>query len=107
MAPQVFDEKKLATLTADTWSFGCLLYEMCTFKAPYGGDEIEAVKNLADPKGKPPGKTEKVTNSKIGQIISKCWTRDPNKRSNMKSILQDLEKLMDIGKHLMLNNKKR
>jgi NIMA (never in mitosis gene a)-related kinase len=55
MAPEVFDEHKEATITADTWSFGCLLYEMCTHKGPYGNDNMIAVKNLVNPNGKPPG----------------------------------------------------
>jgi serine/threonine protein kinase len=95
-APEVVDEHTKASVVADTWSFGCVLYEMCTHTAPYYNNNVIAIKNLSSPNGEPPGDISKVKNERIAEIIGKCWTRDPNQRPRMSIIYHQLRTLFGI-----------
>jgi serine/threonine protein kinase len=57
-APEVICGEWRATVAADVWACGCVLYEILALKRPFGepDDEEEALKNMVQQLGMPTGK---------------------------------------------------
>lgn len=77
-------------LKSDIWSFGVLLWEVYSNgKIPYPGwRNQETVDNILQGHRLP---APKDTAPFIAEIIARCWNEEPNRRPNIKHILQWLK----------------
>ncbi|KAL3311153.1 hypothetical protein Ciccas_010269, partial [Cichlidogyrus casuarinus] len=84
------------SIKSDVWAFGVLLWEIATYgKTPYPGVELCDVYPLLE-KGTrmdPPQGCPKD----INDIMQKCWHWEPEMRPSFKTILKQLEQIIDIG----------
>ena len=91
MANEVLGGAKLYNLSADVYSFGVLLWEICTCTAAYEDiNTLEQFKTQVSKKGmRPP--LFYVRSHKLRQLIAECWNQDPNKRPTMGHVRSRLE----------------
>ena len=77
----------------DTWALGCILYQMCTFKHPFGSleDVRQMVQNILQ--SEPDyDLIPKEYSSKTTAFIKLFLTKDPDKRPKVAEIFEKLEK---------------
>ncbi|KAL7519776.1 hypothetical protein ACHAWX_004530 [Stephanocyclus meneghinianus] len=97
MAPEVFEERYGPK--ADIWSVGGVIYQMATGSPPWKDlghkNPISLffhLKNTSDPPKLPPStssRSDEYSFSLFEEIISKCFQRDPTKRPNASTLLND------------------
>ncbi|KAJ3685762.1 hypothetical protein LUZ61_014926 [Rhynchospora tenuis] len=88
MAPEVIAHK-LYDHKADVFSFGILLWELLTGKVPYDDmTPVQAAIGVVQKGLRPTIPNE--TNSKLAELIEKCWQQEPSLRPDFSQILEAL-----------------
>lgn len=88
-APEILKSESTVTAKADSYSFGMILWEVCTGKRPYAGLSFEALtrKILAGHRENVP----ELIPIEFRGLITACWSATPEKRPDMAQIIQQLE----------------
>jgi eukaryotic-like serine/threonine-protein kinase len=105
MSPEQVRGKELDTRT-DLFSFGAVLYEMCTGMLPFRGDTSGVIfESILNRTPAPVVRLNPDTPSKLAEIISKCLEKDRNLRyqhaSDIRTDLQRLKRDIESGKAVL------
>ena len=79
MAPEQA-KGKAVDKRADIWAFGCVLYEMLTGRAPFGGETITDVIAAVVKSDPDWSALEASTPHQIRRLLARCLTKDPRAR---------------------------
>lgn len=96
MAPEVMENKNYS-LKADVYSFGIMIWEICTRKTPYEGkNQQEIALGLINKKIRPDKSLiPRDTPAGLVDLMEFCWHEDPTVRPNFEQILKFLKKILD------------
>jgi NIMA (never in mitosis gene a)-related kinase len=83
-SPEIWENKSY-DFKSDIWSLGCLIYEICSLKAPFRGTSMKMVydkviKGIYDP-------IPKIYSRALGKIVYICLQVNPNNRPNCEQLL--------------------
>src|SRR5215831_11205388 len=94
MSPEQVKGKELDART-DLFSFGAVLYEMCTGMLPFRGDTSGVIfESILNRTPAPAGRLNTDTPSKLEEVISKCLEKDRSLRyQHASDIRTDLQRL--------------
>jgi len=92
MAPETMSRKEYSTKT-DVFSYGVVLYEICTRGSPWKGYEKTDVchKVLSGKRMLIPKEADGCPKI-LGSLMKKCWNHDPSKRPTFLQIIRKFEK---------------
>ena len=95
MAPEVIENKHY-TLKADVYSFGIMVWEICTRNTPYEGlNQQEIALKVTTQKLRPNiSLIPKETPNGIRELIEFCWDHEPSNRPNFEQITMLLKKII-------------
>lgn len=86
MSPEVLAGKK-PSKESDMYSFGCILYAICTLKLPFPeATKLQHFDYLILHAGKRPS-LKNVPNRLVRELISECWAQDPKERPSFDEIV--------------------
>ncbi|KAI5117272.1 hypothetical protein M0805_001002 [Coniferiporia weirii] len=90
-----------ATVAADTYSFAMTALQILTTKDPF--EEIRSPVQLLEAleRGERPARPEHRLihhglDDRLWELITRCWSQDPNARPPMEDVLTDLEKMREL-----------
>lgn len=94
MAPEIIVNKKYTT-KVDVYSYGIIIWEVCTRKIPYSCMSQQHIQfYVSVKKGRPNLKIiPKNTPNKIIQLMQMCWDHEPDKRPTFDYIVDFLRNL--------------
>ena len=94
MAPEIIVNKRYST-KVDVYSYGIIMWEVCTRKTPYSCMSQQQVQfYVSVKKGRPNLKIiPSDTPTKIVQLMQMCWDHEPDKRPNFDYIVDFLRNL--------------
>lgn len=89
MAPEILRENSVYNIKSDVYSFAMIAYEIVTQKKPFSenNEKWKLINKIVD--GIRPEFPEFVP-EKMKQLISLCWSCDPNKRPSFDYIYKEL-----------------
>jgi hypothetical protein len=89
-APELFDEKAELTGKADVWSFGLILYEICTDSPafPTALSPFDVIRQL---RGQCRPKIPIECGDYMISLICRCWSDDPPDRPSFADILKEFQ----------------
>ncbi|EJD08301.1 kinase-like protein [Fomitiporia mediterranea MF3/22] len=99
MSPELLlptrDQTTKHTKESDVWAFGMTAYELLAKKRPYHSLQLDAQVILAIVHGQRPEQPQNLVEcpmhyQKAWQICEECWSRDPNVRPKMATVLMAL-----------------
>ena len=95
MAPEVIKNNNY-TLKADVYSFGILIFEICSRKIPYNGMNLQQIQRfVAEEKGRPDiNLLEENSPIQLVNLMIKCWDDNCNNRPSFSQIIEYLKKLI-------------
>lgn len=95
MAPEVIENKHY-TLKADVYSFGIMVWEICTRKTPYEGMNQQQISMNVTIKQIRPDRSliPLETPSGLKELMEYCWDHEPNNRPNFEQITLLLSKIL-------------
>lgn len=91
-APELLQLNPVATKASDIYAFAIVLWEIVSCKPPYGDAEDSAILELVKE-----GHRESIPENcpeALGELIQKAWTKEPEKRPDIQSLLLRLENLI-------------
>ncbi|KAL3697333.1 hypothetical protein R1sor_011409 [Riccia sorocarpa] len=89
MAPEVICHKPY-NRKVDVYSFGIVLWELCTSKLPFEGMSfVQLAHAVSSDNHRPP--ISEVTSASFAKLIARCWDKDPSRRPEFREIVQYLE----------------
>lgn len=94
MAPEIIVKKRYST-KVDVYSYGIIIWEVCTRKTPYGCMSQQQVQfYVSVKKGRPNMKIiPNDTPPKIIQLMQMCWDHEPNNRPTFEFIVDFLRNI--------------
>jgi len=94
MAPEIIVKKRYST-KVDVYSYGIIIWEVCTRKTPYGCMSQQQVQfYVSVKKGRPNMKIiPSDTPPKIIQLMQMCWDHEPNNRPTFEFIVDFLRNM--------------
>ena len=94
MAPEIIVKKRYST-KVDVYSYGIIMWEVCTRKTPYGCMSQQQVQfYVSVKKGRPNMKIiPSDTPPKIIQLMQMCWDHEPNNRPTFEFIVDFLRNI--------------
>jgi serine/threonine protein kinase len=95
MAPEVCLHEDYS-LPADIYSYGILLWEVCTLEKPYGNySSLDQLKEKAvDSHHRPP--LRKIASPQLKALLKACWDPDPRVRPTFALVLKEVETMAGI-----------
>mmetsp|Transcript_44112 Transcript_44112/g.68971 ORF Transcript_44112/g.68971 Transcript_44112/m.68971 type:complete len:494 (+) Transcript_44112:82-1563(+) len=94
IAPEAWTSNSV-TVKSDVWSFGCLVIEACTGRAPWQGQTVEGIFRLLVTEQKNPSLDG--LHPAIKQIVAKCLLREPVHRPTFQQLALDFEECLGAG----------
>lgn len=94
MAPEVAESQHYG-VSADTYSFGILLWELCTLKKPFDKLTPDEIMELLV-KEKRPKLTRKDGSPKVQQLINTCWDGHAENRPAFATIHETLPGILNL-----------
>lgn len=91
MAPEVFNSEKYTT-KVDVFSFGLILWEMCSLERPWKEYKFQFQIEEAIVKGLRPVIPSFVPDV-LKSIIVECWSNSPDNRPEFSAVLRNLKKI--------------
>uniref|UniRef100_A0A7S0UV82 Protein kinase domain-containing protein n=1 Tax=Polytomella parva TaxID=51329 RepID=A0A7S0UV82_9CHLO len=103
MAPEVFRHEPYS-LKVDVYSYAMIIFQLFETNVPFAGqDPIEAARSAALEGSRPtfpPRRQLDPTHRNMRQLITQCWSPDPEQRPSFEEISQILEtELSKLPKH--------
>ena len=104
-SPEVWDNKSY-DFKSDIWSLGCLIYEICSLKAPFRGTSMKIVydkvmKGIYDP-------IPKIYSRALSGIVYICLQTNPINRPTCAQLLNIIDKQISMfnleGRKISVNN---
>ena len=94
MAPEIIVNKRYST-KVDVYSYGIIIWEVCTRKIPYSSMSQQHIQfYVSVKKGRPNLKIiPNDTPPKIVELMQMCWDHEPNNRPNFDYIVEYLRNL--------------
>eukprot|EP00029_Vermamoeba_vermiformis_P008566 TRINITY_DN4052_c0_g1_i1.p1 TRINITY_DN4052_c0_g1~~TRINITY_DN4052_c0_g1_i1.p1 ORF type:complete len:633 (+),score=103.05 TRINITY_DN4052_c0_g1_i1:134-2032(+) len=94
MAPESI-ASQMYSPKSDVWMFANVCYEILTNKMPFENEDIFTVAVDVRDEGRHPELPE-GTDSRLVEILEKCWSRDANDRPSMDTVIEEFEQKFDF-----------
>ncbi|XP_046869475.1 mitogen-activated protein kinase kinase kinase 7-like isoform X2 [Drosophila willistoni] len=101
MAPEVYDSRNY-TEKCDVYSFGITVWEMLAMQQPLNWYKKNFPLQLSVSRGERPsfGGPMKNCPKSMKELIESCWDQKPSNRPSMKSVIKELNDMIDSsGEH--------
>ena len=95
MAPEVIENKNYS-IKADVYSYGIMIWEMCTRMTPYGDMTQPQISLYVSVKKGRPDKSliPSHTPQLLVKLMEQCWDEEPNNRPSFEQIIDYLKRMM-------------
>lgn len=95
MAPEVIENKDYS-IKADVYSYGIIIWEMCTRRTPYGDMSQQQIGfHVSVKKGRPDKSLIPThTPQALIKLMEQCWDAEPNNRPSFEEIIEYLKAMM-------------
>ena len=99
MAPEVIQNNCNDNTKADVYSFGIIIWEVCTRIQPYKNmNNFQIIDYVCNENGRPDCGLLPLEQMPKGllELIENCWNNDPNLRPDFSSVLFTLNKMLSL-----------
>ena len=89
-------ENKNYSIKADVYSYGIMIWEMCTRMTPYGDMTQQQISLYVSVKKGRPDKSliPSHTPQLLVKLMEQCWDEEPNNRPSFEQIINYLKRMM-------------